>query len=77
MAFGGYACLAALLGWGVSYRLELLVERLFAISVDEIYLALGAVILVALNRSFGRHGPWRTRMRIVYMSLPVLLVLVG
>ena len=77
IALGGFGSVFALFGWGTAYYINLLLERLFLFTVDTKYLGIGIIILVALIRSISTRGSWRTRVRIVYLSLPVLVLLVA
>lgn len=77
LAFGGFASLVALIGWGVALYVNLLLQRLFLISIDEAYLALAAIILMSWGSALGQHGTWQTRTRLVYLSVIVLLGVLG
>lgn len=77
LVFGGLASLVALLGWGLALYLNLLLGRLFQIVVAETYLALAAIVLMAMSNAFGQFGSWQTRTRLVYLAILVLGVVIG
>jgi len=77
MAVAGFAGVIALLGWGAAYHLDLLMQRFFSLSIEVLYLGIGLVTLVLLYRSVSSRGTWRTRMRLVYFSAPIMVVIVG
>lgn len=77
LALGGYASLVAVLGWGIALFVNFFLQRLLAISIDETYLALAAIVLMTWFGSLGIHGSRRTRTRLVYLSVVVLAIVIG
>jgi uncharacterized hydrophobic protein (TIGR00271 family) len=77
LTYGGFASLVALLGWGVALYVNLLLGRLFQISIEETYLALGTIILMSWSSAIGQHGTWQTRTRLVYLCIVVLFLVIG
>ncbi len=77
LSLGGLTCLAALFSWGVAYHISRLFERLFTITLDELYLAIGAIVLMAWYRSIMGRGALRTSLRVIMISLPVFAILLG
>ena len=77
VGIAGFAGVLALLGWGAGYHLDLLLQRFFSLSIQVLYLGVGMVILALLYRAISSRGTWRTRMRLVYLSAPVMVVIIG
>lgn len=77
IALAGFAGVIGLLGWGIAFHLNLLLIRLFDFSLVGTFLAIGAILVVAVNRMFGGRGSWRTRVRLIYLSVPLLVILVA
>lgn len=78
-SLGGLVCLMGLLAWGGSLYVNLLLERLFTVSVSIRWLSLLGIGLVALNSALGGQGRWRTRARLAYLTILVFggVLLVG
>ncbi len=78
-SLGGLVCLIGLLAWGGSLYVNLLLDRLFAVSVSIRWLSLLGIGLVALNSVLGGQGRWRTRARLAYLTILVFggVLLVG
>jgi uncharacterized hydrophobic protein (TIGR00271 family) len=77
LALGGFAGLIGLLGWGVALHVNLLLGRLFGLNLPGSFLAICAIALIAINRVFGIRGSLRMRMRLIYISVPLLILVVG
>ena len=77
VGIAGFAGVLALLGWGAAYHLDLLLQIFFSSSIEVLYLGVGMVILALLYRAISSRGTWRTRMRLVYLSAPIMIVIVG
>lgn len=77
LAFGGFASLIGLLAWGLAIYLNLLLGRLFQISVNETYLAIGSILVMGWSSASGQFGGWQTRTRIVFLSVAVLFLVIG
>jgi len=77
LALGGLALLVGLLSWGIAYHLNLLLNRFFSFSIDLRFLTIAIVVLVVLLRSISDFGAWQTRVRLVYLSVPILLIVIG
>ena len=78
LSLGGFLGVTTLAAWGVAYHVNRALTSLFAITVNEIYIALGIVILVAWYRSISATSLQRTSMRVIMVVTPTLaLVLVA
>lgn len=77
LTFGGFASLVGLLAWGLALYINLLLGRLFQTSIDDTYLAIGSIVLMAWASAIGQFGSWQTRTRIVYLGSSVLFLVIG
>ncbi|MFV1858321.1 MAG: APC family permease, partial [Anaerolineales bacterium] len=75
LMLGGYAMLAALLGWGTALGVDLLLVELFGLAIDVRWIAVGVLGLVTIASLQGMRAAWRTKAAFVYASLVFLIVL--
>jgi len=69
LLLGGYAVLAALLGWGVALQLNLLFTRFFEITLNQNWLAVAVIGIMALNSILGTKWAWHARSRYIFLSI--------
>jgi hypothetical protein len=72
LSLGGFLGVTTLAAWGVAYHVNRAISSLFAITVNEIYIALGIVILAAWYRSISATSLQRTSMRVIMVVTPTL-----
>ncbi len=74
LSLGGFLGVTTLASWGVAFYTSRMLSSLFAITINEIYIALGVVILIAWYRSISATSLQRTSMRVIMVVIPALAV---
>ncbi len=75
LSLGGFLGVTILAAWGTAYHFSRALTSFFSFSVNEIYVALGVVILVAWYRSISATSLQRTSMRVILVVTPTLALI--
>lgn len=75
LILGGYAALGALLTWGTSVYLNLILDRIFGLAIETHWLSVGVIIAVGLYELLGTRENLFARNLIIGSTLAILIVL--